>query len=87
MRQIDREDDVEKINRIALKMARKVADDTGTLMAGNICSSKIYSAENSEKERKEIWDMLEEQVCHEVMIAVCSMCVHLAGALGQRRRC
>ena len=39
---IDREKDIEILNRNALKMARKVADDTGTLMAGNICNSNIF---------------------------------------------
>ena len=39
---IDREKDIEKINHDALKMAREVADKTGTLMAGNICNSSYY---------------------------------------------
>ena len=42
MRLIGREADLEKINRTALRLARKVADDTGTLMAGNICNLNIY---------------------------------------------
>ncbi len=42
MRLIGREDDLEKINRTALKIAREVADKTGTLMAGNICNTTIY---------------------------------------------
>ena len=58
MRQIGREDDLEKINRIALKMAREVADETGTLMAGGICNTNIYAAGNEEK----IKAMFEEQV-------------------------
>ena len=39
---IDREKDFEIMNRNALKMARQVANDTGTLMAGNICNSNIF---------------------------------------------
>ena len=39
---IDREKDIEIMNRNALKMARQVANDTGTLMAGNICNSNIF---------------------------------------------
>ena len=62
MRQIGREEDLEKINRIALKTAREVADETGTLMAGGICSSKIYSNDADDKIRKEIRAMFEEQV-------------------------
>ncbi|KAK3098966.1 hypothetical protein FSP39_024758, partial [Pinctada imbricata] len=34
LRHIGREDELEKLNRTALKMAREVADKTGTLMAG-----------------------------------------------------
>ncbi|KAI8489373.1 hypothetical protein Bbelb_328160 [Branchiostoma belcheri] len=43
MRIIGRESDLERINRTALRLARKVADDTGTLMAGNICNLNIYN--------------------------------------------
>jgi methionine synthase I (cobalamin-dependent) len=47
LRMIGRESDLEKINRNALKIARKVADETKTLMAGNICNSTVYSAKDS----------------------------------------
>ena len=39
---IDREDDLERINKEALRMAREVADQTGTLMAGNISNTNIF---------------------------------------------
>ncbi|OWF55816.1 Betaine--homocysteine S-methyltransferase 1 [Mizuhopecten yessoensis] len=42
LRLIGRENDLERINMEALRIARQVADDTGTLMAGNICNSRIY---------------------------------------------
>ncbi|XP_019621146.1 PREDICTED: betaine--homocysteine S-methyltransferase 1-like [Branchiostoma belcheri] len=42
LRLIGREADLERLNRAALRLARQVADDTGTLMAGNICSTNIY---------------------------------------------
>ena len=61
MRQIGREADLEKINRIALKMAREVADNTGTLMAGGICNTNIYVKGDKDSERR-IRDMFEEQV-------------------------
>ncbi len=61
MRQIGREEDLEKINRTALKIAREVADDTNTLMAGGICNSNIYVAGDKENEGK-IRAMFEEQV-------------------------
>ena len=61
MRQIGREGDLEKINRIALKMAREVADKTGTIMAGGISNTNIYVAGDEEK-KKQIRDMFKEQV-------------------------
>ncbi len=61
MRQIGREEDLEKINRIALKMARQVADETGTLMAGGISNTNIFVSGDEEK-KKQIRDMFEEQV-------------------------
>src|SRR3989454_3339493 len=38
LRLIGRERDLEPMNRMALKIARKVARDTGSLFAGNICN-------------------------------------------------
>ena len=61
MRQIGREEDLEKINRIALKMAREVADETNTLMAGGVSNTNIYVSDDKEK-KKQIRDMFEEQV-------------------------
>ena len=61
MRQIGREDDLEKINRIALKIAREVADDTGTLMAGGVSSTNLYKKGDKESEEK-IRAMFVEQV-------------------------
>ena len=61
MKQIGREGDLEPINRMALKIAREVADDTGTLMAGGISNTNIYKPGDKEAEKK-IRDMFEEQV-------------------------
>ncbi len=41
-----REHDLEPLNRKALQIARKVADETGTLMAGNICNTTVYDFRN-----------------------------------------
>lgn len=46
LRSIGREEDLEKLNRNALRIAREVADDTGKLMAGNICVTGVYSSED-----------------------------------------
>ena len=59
MREIGREEDLEKINRIALKMACKVAKEKNLLFAGGICSTKI----NVSKETEEtVRATFEEQV-------------------------
>ncbi|KAL5020799.1 hypothetical protein ScPMuIL_002118, partial [Solemya velum] len=39
---------LEKINVDALKIAKEVADATGTLMAGNICNSTVYERDNQD---------------------------------------
>ena len=56
LRSIGREDDLERLNRNALRMAREVADDTGTLMAGNLGYSGIYSS-SDEDSHKAAMDM------------------------------
>ncbi len=61
MKEIGREGDLEPINRIALKIAREVADDTGTLMAGGISNTNLYKPGDKEVERT-IRSMFEEQV-------------------------
>jgi len=48
MQIIEREDEVEKLNRQALKIARRVADRTGTLMAGNISNTTVFVPNNKE---------------------------------------
>ena len=42
LKDIGREDDVERLNLAALKMAKDVAVAHGCLMAGNICNTHIY---------------------------------------------
>ncbi len=42
LRLIGREKDLEPMNRQALRIARKVARETGTLFAGNICNTTAY---------------------------------------------
>nr|KAG5708418.1 hypothetical protein BaRGS_026145 [Batillaria attramentaria] len=46
LRVIGREADLETLNRTALRIAREVADATGTLMAGNICNTTVYQRDN-----------------------------------------
>src|SRR5882762_5461709 len=55
---IGREKDLEKINRAALRIAGKVARSTGTLLAGDICNTSIYGADDaaSHKQARRIFD-------------------------------
>ncbi|KAK3096933.1 hypothetical protein FSP39_004915 [Pinctada imbricata] len=46
LRLIGREDDLEKLNRVALKIAKEVADKHGLLMAGGICNTGIYNPDD-----------------------------------------
>src|SRR6202044_1043919 len=43
LRVIGREDVLEPLNRQALALAKAVADETGTLLAGNISNTNIYT--------------------------------------------
>ncbi|KAK3102274.1 hypothetical protein FSP39_010105 [Pinctada imbricata] len=52
LRLIGRENDIEAVNMKALKIAREVADETGTLMAGNICNTTVYMRDNPEAIQK-----------------------------------
>src|SRR5712692_1173322 len=61
LRIIGREKDLERINRTALRLAKKVARDTGTLFAGDICNTSIYVPEDG-KSHREARRMFAEQV-------------------------
>lgn len=61
MKQIGRESDLEPINRIALKIAREVANESGTLMAGGISNTNIFKPGDKDAEHR-IRAMFNEQV-------------------------
>src|SRR5438477_1399231 len=42
LRMIGREDDLEPLNRHALRIAKEVAAENGALLAGNICNTWVY---------------------------------------------
>jgi len=46
LRHANKEAAFEQLNRTALKLARQVADETNTLMAGNLCNSCLYDPNN-----------------------------------------
>lgn len=62
LRVIGRENELEPHNRQALRTAKEVADETGTLLAGNICNTWVYDPENKEETSKTVRSMYEEQV-------------------------
>jgi len=61
MKIVGRERDLERINRTALKLAKKVARATGTLLAGNICNTSIYGPDDA-KSHKEARRIFDEQI-------------------------
>ena len=61
LRVIGREQDLEPINRQALAIAKKVADETGTLFAGDICNTNVYDPADKASHAA-VRAMFEEQV-------------------------
>jgi methionine synthase I (cobalamin-dependent) len=60
LRVIGREHELEPLNRHALELARQVAAETGTLLAGNICNTNIFTGD--ETSAGAVRAMFEEQV-------------------------
>jgi betaine-homocysteine S-methyltransferase len=61
MRIVGREGELEKINRTALRIARKVARSTGTLLAGDICNTSIYGLDDA-KSHRQATRIFDEQI-------------------------
>ena len=61
LRLIGREQDLEPMNRAALKIAKKVAAEGDALVAGNICNTNIYKPDDAAS-AKQVRAMYEEQV-------------------------
>jgi betaine-homocysteine S-methyltransferase len=61
LRLIGREKDLEEINRTALRVARKVARETGSLLAGNICNTSVYAPDDA-KTHRQARKMFDEQL-------------------------
>ena len=61
LRQIGRENDLEPMNRQALEIAKAVAQDTGTLLAGDICNTNAYIDGDAES-HKYVRSMFDEQI-------------------------
>jgi betaine-homocysteine S-methyltransferase len=61
LRVVGREHELEAMNRVALAIARRVAHDTGTLFAGDICNTNIYDPTDP-KALAEVDRIFDEQV-------------------------
>jgi betaine-homocysteine S-methyltransferase len=61
LRIVGRENDLERINRTALRIAKKVARDTGALFAGDICNTNVYAPHDT-KSHKQARKMFDEQL-------------------------
>ena len=61
LRMIGREGDLAKINRTALRIAKKVARSTGTLLAGDICNTSIYDPQDA-KAQTQARRIFDEQI-------------------------
>jgi betaine-homocysteine S-methyltransferase len=61
LRILGKEDLIEPMNRQALALAREVADESGTLFAGDICNTNVFDPED-EDSRRAVRMMFEEQV-------------------------
>lgn len=59
LRLIGREDDLERMNRQALAIAAEVARETGTLLAGDVCNTNVYTGSG---DGVRVRAMFEEQV-------------------------
>ena len=62
LRMIGREDDLEPLNRQALRLAREVAAEGGALLAGNICNTWAYDPDDPEGSGRVVREMYREQV-------------------------
>jgi betaine-homocysteine S-methyltransferase len=60
LRLIDKEHLLESMNRTALEIATEVANETGALVAGNICNTNIFLADD--QTRRDVRAMFDEQV-------------------------
>ena len=61
MRVIGKEGLLEELNRNALALAKEVADETGSLFAGDICNTNVFDPDDPES-KKAVQAMFEEQV-------------------------
>src|SRR6266480_5098233 len=62
LRMIGREDDLEPLNRQAVRLAREAAAEGDALVAGNICNTWAYDPADQEESGKRVRRMYRDQV-------------------------
>jgi betaine-homocysteine S-methyltransferase len=62
MKVVNRQRDVEALNRQAVRLAKQVADESGALLAGNICNTWVYDPKDARRTSQLVRKMYEEQV-------------------------
>jgi betaine-homocysteine S-methyltransferase len=62
MKVVSREREVEALNRQAVRIAKEVADESGALLAGNICNTWVYDPKAAKRTSAVVRRMYEEQV-------------------------
>src|SRR5476651_2508596 len=62
LRVIGRENDLEQMNRQAVRLAQKTAKTADALVAGNICNTWVYDPTHKRKSEKLVRAMYEEQL-------------------------
>src|SRR6202011_5161378 len=62
LKDIGREDDLEAMNRQAVRLANEVAGEGDALVAGNICNTWAYDPHNAKETSRIVRAMYEEQL-------------------------
>ena len=62
LRTIGREQDLEPLNRQALRLAKEAAAEGDALVAGNICNTWVYDPEAPDSSGEVVRQMYREQV-------------------------
>src|SRR5437868_8543851 len=62
LKDVGRENDLERMNRQAVKLANEVAREGDALVAGNICNTWAYDPHNAKETSKIVRAMYEEQL-------------------------
>ncbi len=62
MKVVNRERDVQALNEQAVRLAKEVVDETGALVAGNICNTWMYDPSDAQRTSRLVRQMYEEQV-------------------------